>query len=297
MYSAIPKVWREDFRENVTLAELNNSLVDLHILSIIYVAILMIVGVLGNILVVYIYTIKYSPSTYRSFILWLGWIDLIACTVGMPLLIYSLMYPYMFPSEAACKTLRSNLGDCIPEQVETKLDGSNLKTGLDEVKAHDAREETSNETNNKDAYSNQWISAIRKNDRLRSPSPGLVGHNLDKKSNKRICIGNRLETSRSSVSNKGPSIRTKQVTFMLFIITVVYVLSYIPHLVLMVTISIKSDFLKEMTPAGVVVYNLFLRSFVINNMANPIIYAFCDRKFRKECASVALNVLTCGRNS
>ncbi|KAH3713896.1 hypothetical protein DPMN_073697 [Dreissena polymorpha] len=106
MYSAIPKVWREDFRENVTLAELNNSLVDLHIPSIIYVAILMVVGVLGNILVVYIYTIKYSPSTYRSFILWLGWIDLIACTVGMPLLIYSLMYPYMFPSEAACKTLR-----------------------------------------------------------------------------------------------------------------------------------------------------------------------------------------------
>ncbi|KAH3713228.1 hypothetical protein DPMN_073018 [Dreissena polymorpha] len=106
MYSAIPKAWRENFMENVTLAELNKTLAELLIPAIIFFAILMVVGVFGNILVVYVYTFKYSPSTYRSFILWLGWIDLIACTVGMPLLIASLLHPYMFPSEAACKTLR-----------------------------------------------------------------------------------------------------------------------------------------------------------------------------------------------
>ncbi|KAH3713083.1 hypothetical protein DPMN_072850 [Dreissena polymorpha] len=74
--------------------------------AIIFLAILMVVGVFGNILIVYVFTFKNSPSTYRSFILWLGWKDLIACTVGMPLLIASLLHPYMFPSEAACKTLR-----------------------------------------------------------------------------------------------------------------------------------------------------------------------------------------------
>ncbi|WAR17977.1 GNRR2-like protein [Mya arenaria] len=40
------------------------------------------------------------------FILWLGWIDLVVCTVVMPLLIINMLFPYMFPSEAACKTLR-----------------------------------------------------------------------------------------------------------------------------------------------------------------------------------------------
>lgn len=99
-------------------------------------------------------------------------------------------------------------------------------------------------------------------------------------------------TSRSSI---GHGLRTKQVTLMLFIITVVFVLSFIPHLVLMVTISIKSDFLKEMSPAGVAMYNIFLRSFVINNMANPVIYGFCDTKFRCECATVASNVRRFGR--
>ena len=85
---------------------------------------------------------------------------------------------------------------------------------------------------------------------------------------------------------RGPSLRTRQVTLMLFIITVVFVLSFIPHLGLMVTISFKPDFLSNMSPAGVAIYNLFLRTFVINNMANPIIYGFCDKKFRSECASV-----------
>jgi hypothetical protein len=106
MYTTIPKDWRNGFDSNVTIQELNTALVQLHIPAIVFVAILMVFGVFGNILVLYIFTTKYYISTYRGFILWLGWIDLIACTVGMPLLIVSMLYPYMFPSEEACKTLR-----------------------------------------------------------------------------------------------------------------------------------------------------------------------------------------------
>ncbi|KAH3713136.1 alpha-2Db adrenergic receptor-like [Dreissena polymorpha] len=441
MYSAIPKVWREDFPQNVTLAQLNNSLVELHIPTIIFIAILMVVGVLGNILVVYVYTFKYSPSTYRSFILWLGWIDLIACTVGMPLLIVSMLYPYMFPSEAACKSFRflhvffvvasafivigiaierhrricypfsaeitptkikimcfvasalgclvalpaifvygdasvdtgvhgingtecfidpklkesklpqgyflfqllltvismvimgvfyirigrtimrshrfirentysgmhSNtsgkkecpkLGDSIHEQDEQASDDNN-SAAVRDVKSRDTRETTPNGTSlitvteKQDACDNKRNKAIRIKDRSKSPSPVIAVLTADKKvTNHEI---SKPESNRGSMSIKGPSLRTKQVTLMLFIITVVFVVSFVPHLVLMVTISIKSDFLKVMSPAGVAVYNLFLRSFVINNMANPIIYGFCDKKFRAECASVVCNVITFGR--
>lgn len=106
MYTTIPKEWRDDFGPNVTIEELNDVLVQLHIPTIVFIAALMVIGVFGNMLVLYIYTTKYHPSTHRCFILWLGWIDLIACTVGMPLLIVSMLYPYMFPSEEACRTLR-----------------------------------------------------------------------------------------------------------------------------------------------------------------------------------------------
>lgn len=96
--------------------------------------------------------------------------------------------------------------------------------------------------------------------------------------------------------NKGPSLRTKQVTFMLFIITVVFVLSFIPHLVLMVINAMNPLFVKDMSPVGIAFYHIFLRSFVINNMANPIIYGFCDKKFRTECTDLGLDLIACFRS-
>ena len=106
MFSTIPRDWRNGLGHNTTILELNAVLVQLHIPAIVFIAVLMVLGVFGNMIVIYVFTTKYYISTYRGFILWLGWIDLISCTVGMPLLIVSMLHPYMFPSEAACKTLR-----------------------------------------------------------------------------------------------------------------------------------------------------------------------------------------------
>lgn len=76
---------------------------------------------------------------------------------------------------------------------------------------------------------------------------------------------------------------TKEITKMLFIVTVVFILSFLPHLVLMVMNSIRPQSLKNMSPAGVVLYTIFLRTFVINNMANPIVYFLCLGSFRSMC--------------
>ncbi|KAH3713141.1 hypothetical protein DPMN_072925 [Dreissena polymorpha] len=73
MYSAIPKVWREDSPKNVTLTEKNNSLVELHIPTITFIAILMDVGVLGNMrMSMYIPSSTYRRHTARSFYGWVG---------------------------------------------------------------------------------------------------------------------------------------------------------------------------------------------------------------------------------
>lgn len=64
----------------------------------------------------------------------------------------------------------------------------------------------------------------------------------------------------------------------------------------MVINSMNPYFVKDMSPITVAVYNIFLRSFVINNMANPIIYGFCDKKFRSECTQFGLTLFTCGRH-
>ena len=60
----------------------------------------------------------------------------------------------------------------------------------------------------------------------------------------------------------------KQVTFMLFNITIVFVLSFIPHLTLMVMQTVNPEFMDDLSPKSVALYKIFLRTFVINNMAN-----------------------------
>lgn len=106
MYSTIPREWRHNFDANVTLEELNNTLVILHIPTIVFIAILMIVGIVGNILVLCVYTNYKSSTNYKSFIIWLGWMDLIECVLLKPGLIVSMFYPYMFPSEGLCRASR-----------------------------------------------------------------------------------------------------------------------------------------------------------------------------------------------
>ncbi|XP_045181236.2 uncharacterized protein LOC123540349 [Mercenaria mercenaria] len=445
MYTTIPKDWRNDFGQNVTIQHLNDVLVQLHIPTIVFIAILMVVGVFGNMLVLYIYTTKYHPSTYRSFILWLGWIDLIACSVGMPLLIVSMLYPYMFPSEEACKTLRflhvffvvssafiviaiaierhrricnpfsSEMttnkiklmclvasilgclvaipaifvyGDAVVDTgvynitgtecfIDPEIENSylpkgyfifqlllsvismlvisilyfrigtriwyhhkfirentyNRKGSLDDYKGrtkekicvlnnrndvvngrdyqmsphHDRqnlRETTPRKESlegleiKKDPYAELLKNVVTSKQIYRSNSP--APRDFSRESTPRLermnRQKNRIGCNKSEKSaNKGPSLRTKQVTFMLFIITVVFILSFIPHLVLMVINSMNPFFVKDMSPTGIAFYNIFLRSFVINNMANPIIYGFCDKKFRSECAEFGWTILTNGR--
>lgn len=150
----------------------------------------------------------------------------------------------------------------------------------------------------KDPYGDLLKKVVTIKDKSRSSSPATARNSrestpkLERENRQR----SRLESNKSDKSvNGGPSLRTKQVTFMLFIITVVFILSFIPHLVLMVINSMNPNFVTDMTPPGIAIYNIFLRSFVINNMANPIIYGFCDKKFRSECAEFGLTILTCGR--
>jgi hypothetical protein len=62
---------------------------------------LMIIGVIGNTIVLYVYKFRFRRSTSRIFILSLAVFDLITCLLGMPFHIMDMLYPYMFVWDAA----------------------------------------------------------------------------------------------------------------------------------------------------------------------------------------------------
>jgi hypothetical protein len=132
------------------------------------------------------------------------------------------------------------------------------------------------------------VVTIKEKSRSNSPDPRRQSGESKPQLERMKRKSSQIECTKSD----GPNSRTKQVTLMLFIITVVFILSFIPHLVLMVINAMNSMFVKDMSPVGIAFYNIFLRSFVINNMANPIIYGFCDKKFRTECSDLGWEIIT-----
>ena len=87
--------------------------------------------------------------------------------------------------------------------------------------------------------------------------------------------------------------RARKTAFLMFCISLAFVLSYLPHLLLMLIRALNDDFVDNMSDTGRAAYKFFLRSYFLQCMINPIIYAVCASKFRNECTEL-FNGL-CGR--
>ncbi|XP_046580947.1 D(2) dopamine receptor-like [Haliotis rubra] len=93
-----------------------------------------------------------------------------------------------------------------------------------------------------------------------------------------VHVASTLSTHSSSGNNK----RSHKTLFMLFLITLVFVLSFLPYLCLMASQTASKETFAGIQGTGTVLYSLFLRSYFINSVSNPIIYGFCNLYFRRE---------------
>lgn len=108
------------------------------------------------------------------------------------------------------------------------------------------------------------------------------------------CLARRW-TSDNQVSNKDSedvyrhrqnSLHEKRMiktTKILFLITIVFVMCYIPVLVLLILAVAKRGFSSNLGYAGKTLYSIGIRLIFLNNVINPFIYAFYDKHFRKSC--------------
>ena len=108
-----------------------------------------------------------------------------------------------------------------------------------------------------------------------------LANKTNQRTRKKIFIRRNKTKSAKFAKLRDTSLIT--VTKMLFYITLVYFISFIPHLVLMITLMLNKPFLSSLDQVEATVFYIGLRSFLINSVANPFIYNFMDTKFRKEC--------------
>lgn len=115
---------------------------------------------------------------------------------------------------------------------------------------------------------------------------------------KKKCISkDRRISSFSSGSTKSGSpkkrkIKVTRTTVVLFAVTVAYIVSFLPFLILMVIRSVKKDFESNLTPSEEVWFKFCVKSYFINNAINPVIYSFLNINFRKDVKSMLKRMLS-----
>ncbi|KAL4237698.1 hypothetical protein ACF0H5_002413 [Mactra antiquata] len=387
-----------------TIEELNAEEAKQHIGGVVFVAILMIVGFVGNLHVLIVYAFFMKPSNHRIFILVLGTLDFITCIIGMPFIIVDLRNPLTFTLSSACKILRFinyficsasaltliiiatdryrkicvPFGKQITQKVASLLCGLMLfvamllswpapilfgirrvETGTNLTGTRCWTEDKPN-YDDLQAYFNVVLilcvfivfvvlvvlytligrviskqnSFKRRENGFKSPIPAPsqttrasstselsnVGDELP--GNNTRCVNfiyqGKMEdeirpkdlttcdsnVNKSSAATREPPThheenngykddqslkgynRAKRTALIFFLITVIFFLSYFPHLTLIIIDFVSEDFVQNLSFHGKVFYNTFLWSFFINNVANCFVYSFFDKKFRQEVKNV-----------
>lgn len=90
----------------LTAEDLNAREVPLNTPALVYTILLLIIGLPGNSVVLYVYTQKWGRSSTRTFILGLAILDLVNCLVTYPMEIALLTRPLLFDFPVLCKVTR-----------------------------------------------------------------------------------------------------------------------------------------------------------------------------------------------
>ena len=91
-----------------------------------------------------------------------------------------------------------------------------------------------------------------------------------------------LPTQPTGMKTRNKSKQTSQMTYMFFIITLCYFLSYIPYPILRLYQIFNMDWYLSLDLPGLIAFHTALCGLFINNVVNSFIYTVCDRHYREE---------------
>lgn len=401
-----------------------------------YLVILMIIGVIGNLLVLYVYKFRFKRSTSRVFILSLAAFDFLTCVLGMPFHILDMVYPLMFVWDEACKSLSFAITFtilasifvldliaidryrkiCFPfgkqlspkgtkitcwvvvfislilatpmlfiygiakfptslpnvTGIECYIDGDMLESDLPLIyngvnmlvfvtsviilsglyikvaivvrkrkafhdsfsRRDDSKRSTSGtvtpdtmvipmntlkeedingdydgdspiynkKVKNQGGSKSSIAKSVSMDSACSSPRIQRKREDLHKKNLRRLMSelstysgGGTLErgSEKGTKHANKKQMRTLRITGMLFTITLIFVISFLPYLILETLSGAVEDFWGGRSLAETVLINLMMRTYFINNMINPLVYWFLDNKFKQEVRKLFRDIKAC----
>ncbi|XP_060556480.1 cholecystokinin receptor type A-like [Ruditapes philippinarum] len=354
--------------EDVLLQELNDKTAVLMVPALVYMVILMLAGLIGNVLVLFFYGWKSRPSTNNTFILCVSMYDLMFCTLSIPIEIVDIRFFYNFPYAGACKVMRfinyfAAIGSaftlivisidryrkiCRPFKNQFQQFHVRLACGMSipfslflswpaavfytsvpvEVSTDDGIKVTGFDcTTTKEPsykiylfiFNGFFLFIFIVSTVIIFTMYALVGKTIYKHQKAQVkhtrcksstgshvlSHNNMSDTGRGSSSNgtekDNPSstgsnnhdqivqnkakdhvnVKTIKFTTVMFVITIVFIISFLPHLALSLWRAFRSTYEGEtLDGAGLVAFQIGLRSYFLNSAINPLTYGFFNPRFR-----------------
>lgn len=99
--------WFDDFQNvsysSYSLDDVNRQINNRNLAGVIFVSLMIVIGTVGNILVIIIFTFKFKTSNYRTYVLNLAFLDTINCCITLPFVLTYMLYSQNYPSDFLCK--------------------------------------------------------------------------------------------------------------------------------------------------------------------------------------------------
>ncbi|KAL3892216.1 hypothetical protein ACJMK2_004446 [Sinanodonta woodiana] len=133
--------------------------------------------------------------------------------------------------------------------------------------------------------------------RKSDPSVNRNKNSLKTLALKKTLLTTIMESQKPKTEKTEHKISVRKTTFLLFLVTLFYIISFLPFMVIVTIRNIKPDIYDRMSFVESSIYNLFLRSYFLNNVINPILYGFLNEQFRKRALQVFRELFCCSRNS
>lgn len=301
--------------DDITLDEINNREIQKLLAPIVYLTILMIVGIPGNLTVLLIYWKRYDKSVYRTIIWTLAMTDFLFCALTLPFNIGRIIRYYTFYDVWVCKSFTTLIiffvlfsshlllilsfhrfrQVCMP--LRAQINPSNIRYwiagGFVFAVIFDIPEFVLQPVDKVQLGHNitGFVCAVSFKNSIYAElyngfSTFLFGAYALTLLILYLIIGRKMFLQRKA---KG-GIRTRdddlssKITKIAITVSVVFALSYLPLFTLKLLVDDIHQ--EKLNVAAFSVLKIFERSYAINHVANPFIYAFFDQRFRSHLKSL-----------
>ncbi|XP_060077687.1 uncharacterized protein LOC132557209 [Ylistrum balloti] len=96
----------------------------------------------------------------------------------------------------------------------------------------------------------------------------------------------KKQRSMSTQSIESRRAQMYKTTLMLFLVTLLFMVSFIPYCVIVIIRYIQPNYYDTLTTTGKAIFQFFLRTYLFSCALNPVIYSFMSEQFRSECVKL-----------